>query len=97
MRSISLPQSTSSSKKDTMTHTTDTVDTPRRVRYDHLFVLLAVLVSVGATVQASSPGFDVSVMACAFALGAGVIYGALEVLCRNAGHAPDVAAVMYYL
>lgn len=68
-----------------------------RFRPGHLFVLLAVLVSVGATVQTSSPGFYLSGTACAFALGAGVIYGALPVLCRNAGQAPDFASVMYYL
>ena len=69
----------------------------KRLRPGHLFVLLAVLVSVAATVQSSSPGLDLSGAACVFALSAGVIYGALPVLCRNAGHAPDVAAVMYYL
>jgi len=69
----------------------------RRFRAGHVFVLLAVLVSVAATVHSASPAFGLSTAACAFALGAGVIYGALPVLCRNAGRAPDVAAVMYYI
>lgn len=68
-----------------------------RFRAGHLFVLVAVLVAVGATVQASSPGFDLPIMACALSLGAGVLYGALPVLCHNKGQSPDIAGVTLYL
>ena len=68
-----------------------------RIRTGHIFVLLAVVVSVGATVYTARPALDLQVEAVAFAIGAGALYGALPVLCRNAGRSPDIAAVAIYL
>lgn len=68
-----------------------------RFRIGHVFVLLSVLIAVSATVQNSSPGFGFSGIAFVYAVSAGIIYGALPVLCRTSGRRADIACVMLYL
>lgn len=67
------------------------------IRPGHVFVLLSVVTAVGATVHAASPGLDLQTAAVVFAIGAGVLYGALPLLCRASGAAPDLGSVAIYL